>query len=95
MSELAAIIEDILALHAEEDEIKASRKARYADAHDAKFNKTAIGLAVRAIRASRKQESPTALENQSLAEQYVAEYEAHERSRLAHVHGACAREEAA
>lgn len=95
MSELAAIIEDILALHAEEDEIKESRKRAYAAAQVAKFNKTAIGLAVRAIRASRKQESPTALENQSLAEQYVAEYEAHERSRLAHVHGACAREEAA
>ncbi len=86
MSELPEIIDDILALHAEEDEIKASRKRIYAQAQEAKFNKTAIGLAVRAIRASRKQESPTALENQSLAEQYVEAYEAHERSRLAHVH---------
>ena len=32
MSELAAIIEDILALHAEEDEIKESRKRAYAAA---------------------------------------------------------------
>lgn len=92
MSDLPAIIEDILALHAEEDEIKVSRKRIYADAQAAGFNKSAIGLAVRTIRDSRKQETPAALEKQSLAEQYVAEYEAHERSRLAHVH---VREEAA
>lgn len=85
MSDVAAFIEDILAFHAETDEIKVSMKSRYADAQDAGFNKSAIGLAVRTIRASRKQETPAALEKQSLADQYVAEYEAHERS-LAHVH---------
>lgn len=81
MSELRQIMEGILALHAEEDEIKESRKAHYADAQAAGFNKSALGLAIRTIRASQKQETPAALEKQSLADQYVAEYEA-----LAHVH---------
>lgn len=81
MSGLRQIMEGILALHAEEDEIKESRKAHYADAQAAGFNKSALGLAIRTIRASQKQETPAALEKQSLADQYVAEYEA-----LAHVH---------
>lgn len=81
MSDLLTFMDDILALHAEEDEIKTSRKTIYADAQEAGFNKSALGLAVRTIRARQKQEGPTALERQSLADQYIEAYD-----RPAHVH---------
>jgi uncharacterized protein (UPF0335 family) len=81
MSELREIIDDILALHAEEDEIKVSKKARYADAQDAGINKSALGLAIRTIRARQKQETPAALEKQSEADRIIAEYD-----RPSHVH---------
>ena len=81
MSDLRAIMDDILALHAEEDEIKEARKGRYADAQAAGFNKSALGLAIRTIRARRKQETPAAIERESIADGYVREYDA-----LAHVH---------
>jgi uncharacterized protein (UPF0335 family) len=87
VSELRQIMERIIRLHEEEDEIKVSRKARYADAQDAGINKSALGLAIRMIRARQKQETPAALEKQSEAERMVEEYD-----RLAHVH---VREEAA
>lgn len=90
MTDLCEIMNDILALHAETDEIKTSIKSRYADAQDAGFNKSALGLAIRTIRARQKQETPAALEKQSEAERMVEEYD-----RLAHVHGVCARGEAA
>lgn len=80
MSDLRAIMDDILALHAEEDEIKESRKAHYADAQSAGYDKAALGLAIRTIRARRKQETPAALEKQSKADQYVEQYDA------SHVH---------
>ena len=88
MSDLRAIMDDILATHAEEDEIKESRKAHYADAQSAGYDKAALGLAIRTIRARRKQETPAALEKQSKADQYVEQYDA------LHVH-VRAREEAA
>lgn len=88
MSDLRAIMDDILALHAEEDEIKESRKAHYADAQSAGYDKAALGLAIRTIRARRKQETPASLEKQSKADQYVEQYDA------LHVH-VRAREEAA
>ena len=87
MTELRTLMERILALHAEEDEIKADRKSVYAEAQDAGFNKSALGLAIRTIRARQKQEGPAALEKQSEADRMVEEYD-----RLAHVH---VREEAA
>ena len=80
MSDLATIMEDILALHAEEDEIKETRKAHYADAQAAGFDKAALGLAIRTIRTRRKQETPAALEKQSKADEYVQAYDA------SHVH---------
>lgn len=80
MSDLTQLMNDLLALHAEEDEIKVSRRAIYADAQDAGFNKAALGLAIRTIRARQKQESPAALEKQALSDQYLAEYDA------SHVH---------
>ena len=81
MSELRQIMDDILALHAEEDEIKVSKKARYAEAQEAGINKSALGLAIRTIRARQKQETPASLEKQSEAERMVEEYD-----RLTHVH---------
>lgn len=80
MSDLRAIMDDILATHAEEDEIKESRKGFYADAQEAGIDKAALGLAIRTIRARRKQETPAALEKQSKADQYVEQYDA------SHVH---------
>ncbi len=86
--QLRSFMDHILALHAEEDEIKEARKGHYADAQEAGFDKAALGLAIRTIRARRKQETPAALEKQSKADQYVEEYDA------SHVH-VRAREEAA
>ena len=80
MSDLTQVMNDLLALHAEEDEIKVSRKAIYADAQDAGFNKAALGLAIRTIRARQKQDSQATLEKQALSDQYLAEYDA------SHVH---------
>lgn len=81
MSDLREIMDDILALHAETDEIKVSIKSRYADAQEAGLNKSALGLAIRTIRARQKQDTPAALEKQSEAERMVEEYD-----RLSHVH---------
>lgn len=76
MSDIRAIVDDILALHAEEDEIKISRRAHYADAQEAGYDKAALGLAIRTIRSRRKQETPASLEKQSKADQYVEQYDA-------------------
>lgn len=80
-ADLRPLMERILALHAEEDEIKSDRKEVYAEAQTAGFNKSALGLAIRTIRARQKAETPSALEKQSEAERMVEEYD-----RLAHVH---------
>ena len=86
MSELRTLMERILALHAEEDEIKADRREIYAEAKSAGYDKTALGQAIREIRNRDKAETPEAQERQALVSLYLADFDA------PHVH---AREEAA
>lgn len=76
MSELRAMMDRILNTLAEEDEIKAGRRQIYADAQAAGYNKTALGLAIREIRARGKVETPAQIERQSVADLYIAEYDA-------------------
>lgn len=75
MSQLKSLIERILVTHAEEDEIKADRREIYAEAKAAGFDKTALGVAIRAIRNREKDETAEAQERAAIVELYLAEYD--------------------
>lgn len=76
MSELRQTVERLLAIHEEIDAKKLDLKTVYGDAQSSGFNKTALGLAVREIRARAKTESAKAAQVQAIVDLYVAEYDA-------------------
>lgn len=76
MTQLRTLMERILALHAEEDEIKADRREVYAEAKAAGYDKTALGQAIREIRNRDKNATPEAEERQAIVSLYLAEFDA-------------------
>lgn len=85
---VVSLIERILRTHADEDDIKSDRKEIYAEAASHGFDKAALGLAVRTIRARAKAEAPAAVERQSIADLYLEAFDA------SHVHVRARAEEA-
>ena len=75
-NQLATLMERILNTLAEEDEIKDGRKEIYAEAQSAGYDKAALGLAIRTIRKREKDETPKAIEKQTVADLYVEAFDA-------------------
>lgn len=74
--QIKSIIERILRLHAEEEELRADRREIYAEAKANGYDKTALGAAVAAIRKREKLGENVVAERETIADLYLAAYDA-------------------
>lgn len=73
--ELLQTMRRLMSIHDEIDARKADLKEVYGDAKNAGFDKTALGLAIREIRARAKAEKPDAQERAAIVELYVSAFD--------------------